>query len=189
MNCILLYVSWISSVLSLVLLYPFVSISRNNKYKYSHITRKVISACNILPEEETESILSGSISVQHATRIRQENMDTLQRLVYFSNYTQTPIQRVPRPLFLEVKRQDREDDHSPPCSSEVKNSWSCNSTPQYAFRAWCSVKAQGQPNLTLHHYAASQPRRPRCELHAALYHLLYTEKPGSLHLQVAPLKS
>jgi hypothetical protein len=38
-------------------------------------------------------------------------------------------------------------DHSPPSNAEVKNVWSYNSTPQYAFMAWCSVKAHGQVYL------------------------------------------
>jgi hypothetical protein len=36
-----------------------------------------------------------------------------------------------------------EADHLPPSSAEVKNAWSYTSTPQYAFMAWCSLKAQG----------------------------------------------
>jgi hypothetical protein len=35
-----------------------------------------------------------------------------------------------------------EADHSPPSGAEVKNAWSYTSTPQYAFIAWCSVKAK-----------------------------------------------
>jgi hypothetical protein len=57
---------------------------------------------------------------------------------------QTPIQWVPVTLSLEVKQPVREADHSPPSSTEDKNAWSYTSTPQYAFMAWCSVKAQGQ---------------------------------------------
>jgi hypothetical protein len=34
--------------------------------------------------------------------------------------TQTPMQRVPGALSLEVKRPGREADHSPPSSAEVK---------------------------------------------------------------------
>jgi hypothetical protein len=34
---------------------------------------------------------------------------------------------------LEVKRPEREADHSPPSSAEVKNAWSYTSTPQYVF--------------------------------------------------------
>jgi hypothetical protein len=52
-------------------------------------------------------------------------------------------------LSLGVKRQGREADHLPPSSAEVKNEWSCTSTPQYAFMAWCSVKAQRQLYLYL----------------------------------------
>jgi hypothetical protein len=31
-------------------------------------------------------------------------------------------------------------DHSSPSSAEVKNAWSCTSTPPYVFMAWCLVK-------------------------------------------------
>jgi len=43
----------------------------------------------------------------------------------------------------------READHSPPSSAEEKNVWSSISTPQYAFMAYCLLKAQGQPYLYL----------------------------------------
>jgi hypothetical protein len=33
-------------------------------------------------------------------------------------------------------------------SAEVKNEWNYNSTPQYAFMAWCNVKVQGQIYLS-----------------------------------------
>jgi len=39
-----------------------------------------------------------------------------------------------------IKRSWREADHSPPSSSEVKNAWSCTSTPHYVFMAWYLVK-------------------------------------------------
>jgi hypothetical protein len=45
-------------------------------------------------------------------------------------------------LSLGVKHPGREVNHSHACSSEVKNAWSCTSTPQYAFMVRCSVKAQ-----------------------------------------------
>jgi hypothetical protein len=63
--------------------------------------------------------------------------------------TQPPIQWVPVALSLGVKRPEREADNSPPSSAGVKNAWSYTSTPQYAFMAWCSVKAQGQLYLYL----------------------------------------
>jgi hypothetical protein len=53
---------------------------------------------------------------------------------------QPPIQWVPGALSLS----GREADHSSPFSAEFKNAWSYTSTPQYAFMAWCSIKAQGQ---------------------------------------------
>jgi hypothetical protein len=54
--------------------------------------------------------------------------------------TQPPLQWVPGALSLGVKRPEREGDHSPPSSAEVKNSWSYTSTPQYVFMEWCLVK-------------------------------------------------
>jgi hypothetical protein len=52
--------------------------------------------------------------------------------------------------FPGVKRPGREADHSLQPSAEVKNAWSYTSTPQYAFMALCSVKAQGQLYLYLY---------------------------------------
>jgi tRNA U34 5-methylaminomethyl-2-thiouridine-forming methyltransferase MnmC len=43
--------------------------------------------------------------------------------------TQPPIQWEPGALSLGVKRLSREADHSPPSSAEVKNVWTCISTP------------------------------------------------------------
>jgi hypothetical protein len=52
-----------------------------------------------------------------------------------------------RITFPTVNRPVREADHSPPPTAEVKNAWNYTSAPQYAFMAWCSVKAQGQLHL------------------------------------------
>jgi hypothetical protein len=41
-----------------------------------------------------------------------------------------------------------EADHSHPSSAEVKSAWSCNSTPQYVFMAWCSVKKRHRDKFT-----------------------------------------
>jgi hypothetical protein len=41
---------------------------------------------------------------------------------------------------MGVKRPEREADHSPPSSTEIKNVWSYTFTPEYAFMAWCLVK-------------------------------------------------
>jgi hypothetical protein len=43
------------------------------------------------------------------------------------------------PRSTGIKRPEREADHSPPSSAEVKNTWSYTSTPQYVFVAWCLV--------------------------------------------------
>jgi hypothetical protein len=63
--------------------------------------------------------------------------------------TQPPIQWTPGALSLRVKRPRRDPDHSPSAAAEVRNVRSYTSTPQYAFMAWCSVKAQGQLYLYL----------------------------------------
>jgi hypothetical protein len=47
-----------------------------------------------------------------------------------------------RGSFSDVKRVGREADHSPLSNTEVKNAWSYNSSPHYAFMDLCSVKAQ-----------------------------------------------
>jgi hypothetical protein len=52
-------------------------------------------------------------------------------------------------LFLGVKRQGRQADHSPPSSAEVENVWSCTSTPPYVFRAWCLIKHSDNLTFTL----------------------------------------
>jgi hypothetical protein len=58
--------------------------------------------------------------------------------------TQPRIQWIPRALSLGVKRLGGEANNWPPSSVEFNNAWSYTSTPQYAFLAWWSVKAQGQ---------------------------------------------
>jgi hypothetical protein len=57
--------------------------------------------------------------------------------------TQPPIHWVPEVLSLRLKRPGREADHLLPSSAEVRNTWSCTSTPKYAFKTWCSVKNKG----------------------------------------------
>jgi len=49
--------------------------------------------------------------------------------------TQPPIQWVPAALSLRVKRPEREADHLPAQSAEVKNTWSYTTTPPYFFMA------------------------------------------------------
>jgi hypothetical protein len=51
-------------------------------------------------------------------------------------FTQPIIQRVPGALSPRVKRTGREDDHSPPASTEVKKMWINTSTAPYAFMAY-----------------------------------------------------
>jgi hypothetical protein len=64
--------------------------------------------------------------------------------------TQPPIQWVPGAPPLGVKRPGREADHSPPSSA----------SPQYAFMAWFSVKAQGQ--LYLYHFIVTLNATSKC---------------------------
>jgi hypothetical protein len=45
--------------------------------------------------------------------------------------------------FLVVKRQDNEDDQTPPCSAEVKNAWSYTPIPPYVSIAQCLIKHKG----------------------------------------------
>jgi hypothetical protein len=59
---------------------------------------------------------------------------------------------------LGVKQLGREADHTAPSSAEIKNAWSYTSTPQYAFMAWCSVKAQGQLYLLAPHPCRTERR-------------------------------
>jgi hypothetical protein len=66
--------------------------------------------------------------------------------------TQPPVQWVPGALSLRVKRPRREADHSPPSGAEVKECVELYLHPQYAFMAWCSVKAQGQLYLYLYSF-------------------------------------
>jgi hypothetical protein len=43
-------------------------------------------------------------------------------------------------LFSGTKRQWREASGSPPSSSEIRNSWSCTSSPSRIFISWCLIK-------------------------------------------------
>jgi len=40
----------------------------------------------------------------------------------------------------EVKRPEREANHSPPFSVKIKYGWNYTSTPQCIFMAWCIIK-------------------------------------------------
>jgi hypothetical protein len=79
--------------------------------------------------------------------IRDSSPDSGMRIYLFTTMSrlalgpsQPPVQWVQGALSLGVKWLRHEADHSPPSSAEVKNAWSYTSTPQYAFKAWCSVK-------------------------------------------------
>jgi hypothetical protein len=47
--------------------------------------------------------------------------------------TQPPIQWVPGDISPDLKRLERDADHSPPSSAEVKKTWIYTSTPPYVF--------------------------------------------------------
>jgi len=68
-----------------------------------------------------------------------------------------------------VKRLGREADHSPPSSAEVKNGWSCTSTPPYVFLAWRLVKYRNKFNFTLllAKWIATELGRINCVEHVA----------------------
>jgi hypothetical protein len=63
---------------------------------------------------------------------------------------QTPIQRVPGALSLAVKRPELEAYHSPPSSVEVKNSWSCTSTPPVRLHGVVLSQSTGTSLLLLY---------------------------------------
>jgi hypothetical protein len=54
--------------------------------------------------------------------------------------TRPPIQWITGALSLGVKRQERETDHSPPSSAEVRIRGATLPLPHYVFMAWCFVK-------------------------------------------------
>jgi hypothetical protein len=55
-----------------------------------------------------------------------------QKLTYVHIH-QPPIHWIPGALSPGVKRPDREVDHSPPASAEVKKTWIYTSSPPYVF--------------------------------------------------------
>jgi hypothetical protein len=65
--------------------------------------------------------------------------------------SQPPIQWVPGALSLGVEQLGSEVCHSPPCSAEVKNAWSCIFTPPLRLHGvvLSLKKAQGQLYFTL----------------------------------------
>jgi hypothetical protein len=48
-------------------------------------------------------------------------------------------------LFPVEKQQRCEADHSPPYSAQIKNAWSCASTPSYVFMACSMIKHRDIP--------------------------------------------
>jgi hypothetical protein len=62
---------------------------------------------------------------------------------------QPPIHCISGAPTQGLKRPRSEADYSPPSSTEVKNPWSSNFTPQYVFMAWCLVKHRDNFAFTL----------------------------------------
>ena len=56
---------------------------------------------------------------------------------------------VHRDGFPWLKRRGRHDDLSPPFSAEVKNEWSCASTPLYTFMVWVGTDLRFLPTLII----------------------------------------
>jgi hypothetical protein len=93
--------------------------------------------------------------------------------------TQPPIQWVPEAFSLGGNRPGREAGHLPPFSAEVKMRGAIPPLPQYAFMAWCSVKAQGQlylylllgrgisPSQGRYLHRRAQHRKTRTHIHAS----------------------
>jgi hypothetical protein len=63
--------------------------------------------------------------------------------------TQPPIQWVPGALSLGVKWPEREVDHSPPSSAEVKERWSYTSTPPIRLHGVVISQKKHRDNLPL----------------------------------------
>ena len=62
--------------------------------------------------------------------------------------TKPSMQLIPAALYLPVKRSEREADHTHSLL-EFRNSWSCISTPQYAFMARYVIKCRENFILTV----------------------------------------
>jgi hypothetical protein len=60
--------------------------------------------------------------------------------------TQSPIQWLSGAPSPRVKRLGNEADHSPPPTAEVKNAWSCMSTPPYVSMSQCLMKSVTLPH-------------------------------------------
>jgi hypothetical protein len=90
--------------------------------------------------------------------------------------TKLPIQRVPQTLSPGVKGPEREADHSPPSSAEVKNPWSYTSALQYVFMAWYLIKHRDNFTFTLNICNKEECNSPRLTLEILLlwWHRLCT---------------
>jgi hypothetical protein len=66
--------------------------------------------------------------------------------------TQRPIQWVPRVLSLGLKRPEREAEHSPPSSADVKVRGAILPLPQYVFMVWYLFKHKDNLDFYLYDY-------------------------------------
>jgi hypothetical protein len=93
---------------------------------------------NITIKRNSDESPSSSVSILTRLWAGRSRFDSRQGLEIFLSATasrpaqgptQPPIQWVLIAISLGVKWPDREADHSPPSSAEVKNAWSYTSTP------------------------------------------------------------
>jgi hypothetical protein len=101
--------------------------------------------------------------------------------------TQPPIQWVPEALSLGVKQPGHEADHSFPSSAEVKNVWSYTSTPQYAFKAWYSVKKhkdlkKSEKNIISYFIYKSKANQDRAIYQHKKPEMMMKITPGEIYL-------
>jgi hypothetical protein len=59
-----------------------------------------------------------------------------------------------------VQRRGRQADRSLPSGTEVKNSWSYNSSPQYAFMKWCLFKTRSSYPKIHGQFSCDYPTSP-----------------------------
>jgi len=94
------------------------------------------------------------------------------------NPIQPPIRWVPGDLFLEVKQLEREANPSLSSSTEVKNAWSCTSTPPRVFMQWYLAKPRNKSTHNLISSFRSSPHLARCSSHLVV--VVYLLFPAGL---------
>jgi len=102
---------------------------------YTPSVEEVQSLC-IRRESQTSSHAVYTESRRSPTTLYTPSVAEIHLLVL------SPIQWVPGAVPSGIKRLGREADHPPPCSAEVNNPSSYNSTPPYIFMARCLVRSR-----------------------------------------------